>query len=413
MDRVILHSDINACYANVELLFRPELCGKPVAVGGDEERRHGIILSKTEEAKRAGVKTAMTLWQARQCCPELIVLPPNFDRYLYFAREVSAIYADYTDKREPFGMDESWLDLTGCVAVRDGLSAAEEISRRVKNELGLTVSIGVSWNKVFAKLGSDHKKPDAVTVFDRENYRDLIWPKSVRELLYVGPATAKKLAVLGIHTIGELALADEQMLRLRLGKAGTTLHNYANGMDADPVLRVGELPPAKSIGNGTTTCRDMKSAEDALPVIMSLAESVGVRLRSAGVLANSLTLELRTAELSWSSHGRQLHHPTDCDRELLDMGMELLAESHRWPAPLRSLSLRAERLIPIETPEQIDFFTDYKKQKTRRSLDATVDRLRGKYGATAVRRGAIFTAPEMAVSPAQQDYTFVKSLETH
>ncbi len=413
MDRVILHSDINACFANVELLFNPELCGKPVAVGGDEEKRHGIILSKTEEAKKAGVKTAMTLWQARQCCPELIVVPPNFDRYLYFAREVSSIYADYTDKREPFGIDESWLDLTGCVAVRDGLSAAKEISARVKNELGLTVSIGVSWNKVFAKLGSDHKKPDAVTVIDRENYRTLVWAKPVRELLYVGPATGKKLATLGIHTIGDLAKADGQMLRLRLGKAGVVLHNYANGMDAAAVLRAGELPPAKSIGNGTTTCRDMKSAGDALPVIMSLAESVGARLRHAGVLAGSVTLELRTAELSWSSHGRQLHHPTDCDMELFGLGMDLLAEAHRWPAPLRSLSLRAERLIPIETPEQLDFFTDYKKQKTLRSLDAAVDRLRGKYGAAAVRRGAIFESPEMAVSPGQQEYTFVKSLDPH
>ena len=410
MDRVILHSDINACFASVELLFRPDLCGKPVAVGGDEERRHGIILSKTDEAKKAGVKTAMTLWQARQCCPELIVLPPNFNRYLYFARAVSSIYEDYTDKREPFGIDESWLDLTGCVAVSDGISAANEIGRRVKNELGLTVSIGVSWNKVFAKLGSDHKKPDAVTVIDRECYRDLVWSKAVSELLYVGPATTKKLAMLGIHTIGDLARADAQMLRLRLGKAGTVLHDYANGMDSDPVLRVGELPPAKSIGNGTTTCRDMKNVSDTVPVLMSLAESVGARLRRAGVLAKSLTLEVRTTDLRWSSHGKQLHHPTDCDRELFDAGAALLSEAHSWPAPLRGLSIRADRLIPIETPEQIDVFTDYKEQLTRRKLDAAVDRLRGKYGAQAVRRGAIFAAPEMTVSPGQQDYTFVKEL---
>ena len=168
MDRVILHSDINSCYANIELLFAPELRGRPMAVGGDAERRHGIVLSKTEEAKRAGVKTGMALWEARRACPDLIVLPPRFDRYIYFTREVQKIYADYTDRREPFGLDESWLNLTGCVAVRDGVSAAQEIRRRVKRELGLTVSIGVSWNKVFAKLGSDYKKPDAVTAIGRK-----------------------------------------------------------------------------------------------------------------------------------------------------------------------------------------------------------------------------------------------------
>ena len=189
MDRVILHSDINACYASVELLFRPELRGRPVAVGGDEERRHGIVLAKSEEAKRAGVKTGMTLWQARTLCPELVVLPPRFDRYIHYSREVQRIYSEYTDRREPFGIDESWLDITGCLRAGEGERCAKEIGARIKRELGLTVSVGVSWNKVFAKLGSDYRKPDAVTVIDRANYRDIVWPLPAEELLFVGRST--------------------------------------------------------------------------------------------------------------------------------------------------------------------------------------------------------------------------------
>ncbi|HBR07267.1 MAG TPA: DNA polymerase IV, partial [Clostridiales bacterium] len=205
MDRIILHSDINACYAGIELLFAPQLRGKPVAVGGDEALRHGIVLSKTEEAKRIGVRTGMTLWQARQLCPELVVVPPHFDRYLYFTGEVQKIYSEYTDRREPFGIDESWLDLTGCVPAAGGKAAAKEIGARVKHELGLTVSVGVSWNKVFAKLGSDYKKPDAVTVIGRHDYKDKVWPLPAGALLFVGRSTARRLGELGIHTIGDLA----------------------------------------------------------------------------------------------------------------------------------------------------------------------------------------------------------------
>ena len=240
MDRVILHSDINACYASVELLFHPELRGKPVAVGGDEEKRHGIVLAKSEEAKRAGIKTGMTLWQARSLCPELVVLSPHFERYIHYSREVQRIYSDYTDRREPFGIDESWLDITGCLRAGEGLSAAREINRRVKRELGLTVSVGVSWNKVFAKLGSDYRKPDAVTLISRDNYRDIVWPLPAEELLYVGRSTRVKLAALGIKTIGDIARADCRMLKLRLGKMGELLHCYANGLDDSPVLREGE-----------------------------------------------------------------------------------------------------------------------------------------------------------------------------
>ena len=411
MDRIILHSDINACYASIELLFAPSLAGKPMAVGGDEEKRHGIILSKTEEAKRAGVKTGMTIWEARQLCPELTVLPPRFDRYIYFTREVQKIYSRYTDRREPFGLDESWLDLTGCISVRDGESAAKEIGLRVKNELGLTVSVGVSWNKIFAKLGSDYRKPDAVTVIGRDVYRQIVWPLPAGELLFVGRATNSRLAELGIRTIGELAQADPDMLRLRLGRSGVMLHSYANGWDASPVLRAGEYPPAKSIGNGTTPVRDMRSLADAMPVIVSLCESVGARLRRAGALGRTVTLELRSADLSWRSHRMRLAYPTDCDRELMDAALKLLGEAWRWPAALRGMAVCAEELVPGGTPEQADMFTDYVNRESQRRLDSAVDHLRCRFGGRAVQRGAVFADPDMAVPIAQEEYSFVRKAQ--
>jgi DNA polymerase-4 len=411
MDRIILHSDINACYANIELLFRPQLRGKPVAVGGDEALRHGIVLSKTEEAKRTGIKTGMTIWQARQLCPELVVLPPRFDRYLYFTGEVQKIYSDYTDRREPFGIDESWLDLTGCVGVRDGESAAAEIGARIRRELGLTVSIGVSWNKVFAKLGSDYKKPDAVTAISRDDFREKIWPLPAEALLFVGRSTARCLKQLGIRTIGELAAADADMLRLRLGKAGDVLRAYANGWDTSPVRRAGDGPPAKSIGNSTTPPRDMCSLSDVLPVLVSLAESVGARLRKSGAMARTITLEMRSAQLSWTSHRMRLPYPTDCDRELLTASLALLSEAHAWREPLRGIGVRAEELVRSDSPEQIDIFIDYVNHNKQRKLDSAVDRIRGKYGGDAVRRGAVFADPTMAVPAAQEKYAFVRSAQ--
>ena len=410
MDRVILHSDINACYANVELLFQPELRGRPVAVGGDEERRHGIVLAKSEEAKRAGVKTGMTLWQARSLCPEIVIIPPHFDRYIHYSREVQRIYSDYTDRREPFGIDESWLDITGCLRAGEGERAAREIGARIKRELGLTVSVGVSWNKVFAKLGSDYKKPDAVTVIDRGNFRDIVWPLPAEELLYVGRSTRVRLAALGIHTIGDIARTEERVLKLRLGKMGEVLHAYANGLDNSPVLREGEYAPAKSVGNGTTTPRDMRSLADAMPVVVSLCECVGARLRRIGMRAGVLTLELRSPALHWISHRRRLEAHTDCDRELVGTALSLLSEAHSWPAPLRSLAVRAEELVPASMPEQLDMFTDRADIERQRRLDAAVDRLRGRFGAGSVLRGAVFADPSMAVPPAQEEFSFVRKL---
>lgn len=410
--RSVLHIDMNACYASIECLYDPSIRNLPVAVGGDVEARHGIILAKNQIAKRYGVKTGEALWQAKQKCPELHIVPPHFDRYLRFSRMAREIYADYTDLVEPFGLDEVWCDVTGTQKLRErGLEAlANEIRERVKFELGITVSVGASWNKIFAKLGSDYKKPDAVTVIDRGNFRDIVWPLPAEELLYVGRSTRVRLAALGIHTIGDIARTEERVLKLRLGKMGEVLHAYANGLDNSPVLREGEYAPAKSVGNGTTTPRDMRSLADAMPVVVSLCECVGARLRRIGMRAGVLTLELRSPELHWISHRRRLEAHTDCDRELVGTALSLLSEAHSWPDPLRSLAVRAEELVPASMPEQLDMFTDRADIERQRRLDAAVDRLRGRFGAGSVLRGAVFADPSMAVPPAQEEFSFVRKL---
>lgn len=390
MDRVILHSDINSCYASIERLYAPELAGKPLAVCGDKELRHGIVLSKDEIAKRAGVKTGEAIWQAKQKCPELQIVEPHFDRYTKYSKMVREIYYEYTDLCEPFGLDESWLDITGCVACPDGVKTAHEIRERVKRETGLTVSVGVSWNKILAKLGSDYKKPDAVTVIDREHFREMVWCLPASDLLMVGRSTTRALERMGIRTIGELANTDVDILRARFGKCGIMLHTYANGLDSSRVRRVGEVPPPKSLGNSTTLPRDVTSTEEAHGVILMLAESVGARLRHGGFLCRTVELSLRTSDLEWSSHRMRLRYATDITRELYEYGMLLLAESHEFPAPLRSMGLRALELVHADAPEQVDIFIDYVNKERQQKIDTAVDRIRNKYGNSYIQRASIF-----------------------
>lgn len=265
MQRAILHIDCNKFYASVECLHRPEIRDKPVAVGGSREERHGIILTKNEIAASYGVKTGEPLWQARQKCPELVVVPPNFPLYKRFSKMARNIYKDYSDYIEPFGLDENWIDITG--SAKSPPAIAQEIRRRVKYELGITVSIGVSWNKIFAKFGSDYKKPDAVTVITRGNYKDIVWKSPCSDLLFVGPATKRKLNSYGIYTIGELANSGQSFLKSVFGKNGEILYSFANGLDTTPVCHMNDEQALKSIGNSTTTPRDMMNDDDVKTVL--------------------------------------------------------------------------------------------------------------------------------------------------
>lgn len=403
MDRIIFHSDINCCYANIELLHRPKLRGTPVAVAGSVENRHGIILAKDELAKGYGVKTGMAIWQAKQVCPGLVTLEPNYELYLRFAGYVRDIYCDYTNMLEGFGIDESWLDLTGCIAPEDADATAHEIRRRVKAELGITVSIGVSWNKIFAKLGSDYKKPNAVTSITRENFRQLVWPLPAGELLGVGKATIKRLEGMGINTIGEIARANPEVLRLRLGKMGYVIHSFANGRDSSPVRRDDLAPPVKSIGNSTTTPRDIENENEAEIVMLSLAESVGARLREAGFKCMVISVSVRSTNLSFRSHQQRLTSPTDCTRELLHRAIALLSDLNCFPGSLRGLGLCASELVSADIPAQKDLFGEYDERERLRKMDLCIDDIRRRFGFDSIKRGLAASGGGIGTLNAKED----------
>ena len=397
-DRTILHSDLNSFYASVEIRNDPALAGRPVAVGGDEQARHGIVLAANPLAKRHGIRTAEALWSARRKCPELVIVRPHFDEYARFSQAVRQIYLDYTSQIEPMSLDEAFLDVTGSRDLfGDGETIAHTIRRRVKRELGLTVSVGVSFNKIFAKLGSDYKKPDAVTVFSRENYRALVWPQPAANLLYVGRATAKKLAGIGVHTIGDLAAADPAALHMLLGKMGPMLHAYANGWDRSPVAEYAAREEAKSIGNMVTAPRDICTPRDADLVLWPLCESVAHRLRRHGLCAGSLSLYIRDVELEVHTRQCQLAPPTWLARELMEHARALLARHYKWKLPIRTLGVSAGELIPADAVSlQLDLEGTAEKRDKLERIERAMDGLKDRYGAAAVRRGTELIDPDLS-----------------
>lgn len=397
-DRTILHSDLNSFYASVEIRNDPALADQPVAVGGDEQARHGIVLAANQLAKRHGIRTAEALWSARRKCPELVIVRPHFDEYARFSQAVRQIYLDYTSQIEPMSLDEAFLDVTGSRSLfGDGEAIAHTIRRRVKRELGLTVSVGVSFNKIFAKLGSDYKKPDAVTVFSRENYRALVWPQPAANLLYVGRATAKKLAGIGVHTIGDLAAADPAALHMLLGKMGPMLHAYANGWDRSPVAEYAAREEAKSIGNMVTAPRDICTPRDADLVLWPLCESVAHRLRRHGLCAGSLSLYIRDVELEVHTRQCQLAPPTWLARELMEHARTLLARHHKWKLPIRTLGVSAGELIPADAVSlQLDLDGTAEKRDKLERIERAMDGLKDRYGAAAVRRGTELIDPDLS-----------------
>ena len=405
MGRAILHIDMNSCYASIECLHHPEIRHLPVAVGGDVEARHGIILAKNELAKRAGVKTGEALWQAKQKCPDLVIVPPHYQLYLRFSRMARAIYAEYTDLIEPFGLDEAWIDVTGSSVFGDAVEIAETIRKRVKFELGITVSIGVSFNKIFAKLGSDYKKPDAVTVFGKDDYREKVWPLPVEELLYVGSATTRKLHARCIRTIGDLAQTDPSLLHSWLGKMGYVLHAFANGNDPSPVAPLGEEAIIKSIGNSTTTPRDLTCEEDVNIIFYVLAESVAARMRENGFRAKTVQISLRDTDLFSFERQCKLESPSCLASELHDAGMRLLQDHYRFRKPLRSVGIRGMDLVPIQTAMQLNFFEDPVRREKRERLEVAVDELRRRFGHAAVSRAVTMCDPSLGTINPKDDHT--------
>ena len=394
MDRVILHCDLNSFYASVELLNRPELRRLPVAVCGDPASRHGIILAKNDPAKRFGVQTAETIWQARKKCPELILLPPHHRLYREYSRRVNAVYDEYTDLVEPFGNDESWLDVTNTLHLfgMEAPALADALRRRVRKELGLTLSVGVSFNKVFAKLGSDYKKPDATTVISRENWRELVWPLPAGDMLYVGRAAGRLLGQYGVGTIGELAACRRETLEELMGKLGGQLHDYANGLDRDPVRSRHEPEPVKSVGSGTTFPRNLTTRDQVAAGISLLADGVAARLRRAGLYAGGVHVTVRDPAFHDRSRQRQLPAPTHLMREISAAALALAGELWKPPSPVRALTVTAIHLTPEEeTYEQTDLFTAGATPDRRRQerLEAAVDGIRRRYGSGSIAFGGL------------------------
>lgn len=388
-ERVILHCDLNNFFASVSLLFNPTLRSVPVAVCGDKEQRHGIVLAKNEAAKRCGVKTAEAIFEAKAKCPELVILPPMMDKYKEYSEKAHRIYEEYTDMIEPFGIDECWLDVTGSrLLFGSGEEIADKIRREIKQKLGITVSVGVSFNKVFAKLGSDMKKPDGITVISRENFREKIWRLPISDLLFVGRKTTDRLRSCGICTIGDAAVCSDEMLERLLGKNGLELKRYALGEDNSPVSRQHEKATSKSIGRSVTRQQDFKTPDEIWGMFLSLAREISDSLREQGLYAGGVQVHIRNAALSVKEFSRSYPDSVNGAKIIAERGMELLNEHFGFTEPLRSVGLRAINLREYQTAIQEDIFGDSEKRETEEKIESSIYELRKKFGSTSITRAA-------------------------
>ncbi len=403
--RVILHSDCNGFFASVECLYNPEIRQKPVAVCGSADKRHGIVLAKNEIAKKYKIQTGEAIWQATKKCPDLVIAEPHYDRYIQFSQMASRIYKDYTDMIEPFGLDESWLDVTASVeSFAQGKAIAEEIRRRVKYELGITVSIGVSFNKIFAKLGSDYKKPDAVTLITPENYKEIVYPLPAEDLLGVGRATSKKLRTLGIYTIGDIACAPREMLHSHLGKFGDHLYAFAKGLDFSPVKPLGYTSLPKSIGNSTTPARDMVTLRDAAIVLTVLCDSVCRRAREQGLSAYTVSINVRDKDLYIINRQEKLSRSTNLSSEVTACAIKLLEENYNFTKPIRSIGVSLSDFAPDTEAQQTSLFVNEHKRERLENLDKSLDTLKRRFGSFCVRTGNLLYDKELSgFSPKEEN----------
>ncbi len=396
MERVILHSDLNNFYASVECMLHPELKGKCVAVCGSEENRHGIVLAKNESAKAMGVKTAETIWQARAKCPHLEIVSPHFEEYAKYSKLVKEIYEEYTDLIEPFGMDECWLDVTGSrLLFGDGVTIAERIRNEVKEKLGLTVSIGVSFNKVFAKLGSDMKKPDAVTEITRDDFKNKVWPLPAGDIIGVGKATLSKLEEIGIKTIGDIANTPCEFLKTRFGKMGVFLWQNANGLDESPVCHQDHREPAKSIGHGRTLVSDAKNDEEVWRVIFQLSRELEKSLRKQGVFARTCAVSIKNSDLAVKEFQTPLKTPTHSAYEIARQLFSLFKLKYTWDKNVRAVTVRAVKLVGEEDDVQLSWFEMENSEDKREKIDTTAYELENKFGLGAITFGSLMLNDKM------------------
>lgn len=396
MERIIIHSDMNSCYASIECSLNPELKGKPVAVGGSVEDRHGIILAKTAEAKKFGVTTGEAIWQAQRKCPDLIVVPPHFDIYAEYSALARDIYRRYTDEIEPMGLDEAWCDITGSILL---FGSAENITdgirKAFKEELGITVSIGVSFNKVFAKLGSDLAGTDEVVTITKENYKDVVWPLEVGAIMGVGRKTAEKLRSYGISTVGDLAVRDIKDLHFLLGVVGDDLWRYANGYDDSRVMKDGYMRDVKSIGHGVTCREDLINDEEVWLGFLKLCQDISRRLRKEKLAARGVQIAVRDSFLMTKQFQCETVYPTQSATEIAKTAFKLFKDNYRWRNNVRALSVRAINLCDEDAPVQLDLSGEYKQHDRQKSIDDATFMLREKFGSDAVFNCSVMMEKKM------------------
>ncbi len=402
MKRIIFHIDQNCYFASVEMISRPELRNVPMAVAGDASVRHGIILAKNEPAKKYGIKTAEAIWQAKAKCPELVLVDAHHKKYEFYSKKIRAMYSEYTDKVEPFGLDECWLDMTGIVSdYAEAEETALEIRNRVKEEFKLTCSVGISFNKVFAKLGSDYKKPDATTVFSDENWKEKIWPLPVADLLFVGRHTAEKLLKINVKTIGDLANTDGEFISRYLGKAGEMLWEYANGLDDAPVAESGYKRIPKSVGNSTTTAEDMTSDRQIERTLHMLSESVAERLRKHTLKGTVVQITVRDRDLSIYEKQKIIYKPTDDAKVIYAAARDLFKESYDWEKGVRSIGVRCTKLVRADSGEQLSIFNEVKASERDDRLNKAIDDINRRYGSSVIKSAAeaeVFTKQNKAAN---------------
>lgn len=387
--RTILHSDLNNFYASVECMLNPELRSKPVAVCGRVEERHGIVLAKNYAANGCGVKTGESVPEAKRKCPGLVTVNPHYREYMKYSRLVREIYCEYSDQVEAYGMDENWIDVTASQrAFGSGEKIANEIRERVKYELGLTVSIGVSFNKIFAKLGSDMKKPDAVTCITAENFKEKIWNLPASDMLGVGRSASKVLSRYGIETIGALAQCPESFLTYKFGINGIRMKQFANGEDQSEVKQVDYQMPIKSIGKGTTFLSDLYNNEEVWPMVLVLADEVARRLREAHKKAKGVALMVKCNDLSWAEWQTKLEFPSCNTMEIAKKAFSVFRQKYPWVKPLRAMSVRAIRLRDENEGEQLTIYHDIEQIEKTEAMDRTIDAIRNRYGWKAITSAA-------------------------
>ena len=400
--RLIFHCDCNNFFASCECLDHPELKSVPLAVAGDPENRVGVVVAKNELAIKYGVKTTDTVWQAKRKCPDLVFVPPRHHFYKEISNRINDIYHEYTEYVEPASIDESYLDMTGAPDFY-GMTAremADALRDRIRTEIGVTISVGVSFNKIFAKMGSDYKKPDATTEITPDNYREILWPLPVSDLMFAGKAAVAVLNKKSIHTIGDLARQPKERMRDLLGKGGDQLWLYANGLDTEPVRKWGDAPEIKSVSRGMTFKRDLVTEEEIRTGVAVLVDHVAMSLRRHGLKGAVINIQIKTPDLRVISRQTSLDHYTYLQHEIQEIAMRLIRGN--WTigekAPIRAITVGVTKLLPSDQAgEQMDMFDllvttnvgkPIKAQREKHEkLEAAVDSIRRRFGNQMITLG--------------------------